>query len=236
MAATARGQSGINKKLEFLISILQRSTNMIKRNNYNEDIVAGEILKGISGSSSNFNNSEDRILYINDYIESSTIQNIIESIIEYNKEDDYQEKLYALDNHTYHRKPITIYVNTYGGSVYDGLSLVGVIQTSKTPVHTVASGKVMSMGVIIALAGHCRYATPFTTFMIHSVSSFTWGQVKDMEENVVETKRIHNVLMDFIKSNTKITSKKLKKIYKSKQDYYFDTDVAIALDFVQKVI
>ena len=94
----------------------------------------------------------------------------------------------------------------------------------------------MSMGVIIALAGHCRYATPFTTFMIHSVSSVTWGQVKDMEENVVETKRIHNVLMDFIKSNTQITSKKLKKIYKSKQDYYFDTDVAIALDFVQKVI
>ena len=58
---------------------------MIKRNNYNEGMVAGEILKGISGSSSNFNSSEDRILYINDYIESSTIQNIIESIIEYNK-------------------------------------------------------------------------------------------------------------------------------------------------------
>lgn len=209
---------------------------MRKYNNYNENFESGELLKGISGISSVYNDPEDRILYINDYIENTTVQPIIEAIIQYNKEDERQEKLYALDNHIYTRKPITVYVNSYGGSVYDGLALVGIMQKSKTPVVTIASGKVMSMGVIIALAGHTRYATQYTTFMVHSVSSFAWGQIKDMEENVVETKRLHDLLMDFIKTNTQITSKKLKKIYKSKQDYFFDTDVALDLDFIQKVV
>ena len=177
-----------------------------------------------------------RIFYITEDIDSFSIQNVISSIIEINKDDENQEKLYSLEGHTYSRKPITIYVNSYGGSCYDGLSLIGVMATSKTPIHTVATGKVMSMGFAIAISGHIVAATKYTTFMVHSVSSMAWGQTQTIEESLVESRRIEKVIFDLITSRTSITPKKLKKINKAKQDWYFDENTALALDVIHKII
>jgi len=216
--------------------------NTFKRNKTNDNMECFgitdelELTSAVLGSSDNFSDNKDRIYYLTEYVYAETVQGIIKAIHSINKNDDYQSKIYALDGHVYNRKPITIYVNSYGGSVYDGLALIGAMETSTTPIITVANGKVMSMGVIIALAGHIRKATPYTTYMIHSVSSFTWGQVKQMEEDVKEAKRLNNVLFDFILSNSAISKKKLTKIYKSKQDYFFDAKTAKQYDMIEEIV
>ena len=75
-------------------------------------------------------------------------------------------------------EPIDIYVNSYGGYCYDGLALYDFLRAcSYTTIKTHATGKIMSMGLVIYLAGDERYASPRASFMAHSVSGGTWGKL-----------------------------------------------------------
>ena len=77
------------------------------------------------------------------------------------------------------------------------LALLGLYKQVKTPVHVIAVGKVKSMGFLIACSAHKTYSKPNTTFMYHAVSSWAIGQIKEMQEEVDEYKRLQK-LMDAI--------------------------------------
>lgn len=182
------------------------------------------------------NNQDERIFYITEDITIQNIIEIIQQINSINKYDDLQEKYFNIEGHVYNRKPITIYVSSFGGSVYDGLSLVGIIQSSKTPIHTIATGKVMSMGFIIALVGHKRFCTKYTTFMVHSVSSFIWGTTKHMEEDLAESKRVQRILYDIIINKSKIYQSTLDNLTTKKIDWYFDEEQALKMNVVDEIL
>lgn len=84
-----------------------------------------------------------RDLLLSDRISQGTVKDIIKDIFEINFDDDEKEEIYK----DWERKPIQLFINSYGGSVYDGLALIDVIKRSKTPVHTVCIGSCMSMAV-----------------------------------------------------------------------------------------
>ena len=90
-----------------------------------------------------------RDLLLSDRISQGTVKDIIKDIFEINFDDDEKEEIYK----DWERKPIQLFINSYGGSVYDGLALIDVIKRSKTPVHTVCIGSCMSMALWIWLAG-----------------------------------------------------------------------------------
>ncbi len=83
------------------------------------------------------------------------------------------------------KKPITITMNTPGGSVVDGLSIYDSIKrvTAKgIKVRIIATGACMSMGTIILQAATERLSTPHTAFLLHELSMInigTLGQQKD---------------------------------------------------------
>lgn len=208
----------------------------MKRNNLNiiDAPIKGEAILGPSFSVGN--DPDTRVFYLTDDIDIASVQSIIQQIHAINEQDRFDVMSYAFDGHVYNPKPIKLYISSYGGNVYDGFALIGAIQTSKTPVHCIATGKVMSMGFLITLAGHKRFATPFTTFMYHSVSSFSWGQVGKLEEDVDETRRLQTVIEDYTVERTKFTRKQLKKICDRKKDYYFDVTTAIQYDVVSSIV
>lgn len=74
--------------------------------------------------------------------------------------------------------PIEFYLSTCGGSCYDGLSLYDVIEASKTPIEVICAGKIMSMGIIVALGAKARKGYRNTTFMIHD-SPGVWRIIRD---------------------------------------------------------
>ena len=89
-----------------------------------------------------------RDLLLSDRICQNSVKNIMEDIFEINEDDRRKEEIYK----DWERKPIKLFINSYGGSVYDGLALIDVIKHSKTPVHTICVGSCMSMGFWIYLA------------------------------------------------------------------------------------
>jgi len=103
-------------------------------------------------------------------------------------------------------QPISMYINSPGGSVYDGLGVYDVMQYIKCPVHTYVTGMAASMGSFIAQAGEPghRYLLPRAITMIHQPSSGTRGKVSDMEIDLIESLRIKKEMTElYVKHNSK---------------------------------
>lgn len=103
-------------------------------------------------------------------------------------------------------QPINLYINSPGGSVYDGMGVYDLMQYIKCPVHTYVTGMAASMGSFIAQAGEPghRYLLPHAITMIHQPSSGTRGKVSDMEIDLIEGLRIKAEMTElYVKHNSK---------------------------------
>ena len=80
------------------------------------------------------------------------------------------------------KKPIILYINSSGGEVEDGLSIIDEINGIKkegTEIWVVAQGQACSMAAFILVAGTYSYATENTTIMLHPM----WGDTAEENNN-----------------------------------------------------
>lgn len=185
---------------------------------------------------SSFNETDPRAIWLTTEVYPETIATIVQQIQNINYIDEKKEKEYLMEGQTYVRPPIKLYVSSYGGSVYDGLGLIGIIKKSKTPIHTIAFGKVMSMGVLLAISGHVRFSYPHTTFMIHSISSGNFGCYQELKESLEEDTRLQEKLDSIITSSSNITQERLNEVLVKKLDWYFDADQALEFKMINEII
>lgn len=185
-----------------------------------------------------------RIIYLNDVIDNITTKEFTQHLNEIDFEDYYIaksniSKLNALgvDTDTFELPPIKVMMNSPGGYIYDALAIYDMIN-KRNDMICMCSGKVMSAATFILLGFNpeLRFATENTTFMIHQPSSMTYGRLKDMEEDVEETKRLHKIITNIYLKNTNMGKELLDKIYKEKKDYYFTAKEALKLGFIKKII
>ena len=179
---------------------------------------------------------KDRNLFLAQQVEQASINSISKSIIEINDDDAELMQVYAMHGLEYKPKPIKLYIDSYGGYVYQCLGLLGIMKSSNVPVHTIVTGCAMSCGFLISISGQRRFGYDKSTYLYHQVSSNAQGTVKEMEEEVIEAKRLQSMIEEITLSNTKITSKKLEKIYKTKKDWFIDSDEALKLHVIDEVI
>lgn len=138
------------------------------------------------------------------------------------------------------RPAINIYLSTFGGYIYDMMAIYDEIKslTKEYTVNIYCVGKIMSAGTIIMLAVDLehRFAYPNTSFMYHSLSGYSIGKIKDMEECTEENKRLHKIMWNIYKENTGIPQEKLDEIYKCKKDWYISADQAKKYKIISKII
>jgi len=179
---------------------------------------------------------KDRQLMFNKQVDQTTIGELTKLIVEINVDDEYISGVYKLHNLDYKPDPIKIYVDSYGGSAYQCFGLLGVIENSKTPLHTIVTGCAMSAGFLTSITGHKRYAYSTTTFMYHQVSSMAWGTAKKLKDDLIETERLQKMIEDHTLRHTKITSKRLKEVYDTKKDWFITAKEAVKLGVIDKII
>jgi ATP-dependent Clp protease protease subunit len=166
-----------------------------------------------------------RLLYLTEQ-EEDGVDLIIKSILSINEED--KDKLDPL--------PIKLYINCYGGDVYPFLGLIDVIESSITPIHTITVGAAMSCAFLVALSGHKRFAYKNSTFMYHQISTGEWGTAKNLEEDLIETKRLQKLIESLIVSKTKISKKQLSEIYNNKNDWFMSSEEALKYNIIDQII
>jgi len=98
------------------------------------------------------------------------------------------------------KKTITLHVDTPGGSVKSGLSIVDVMNYIPNDIQTINTGMAASMGSILLGAGTkgMRSSLPFSRVMIHQVSSGAQGHVADNRINHMESEKYNYVLFNML--------------------------------------
>lgn len=134
--------------------------------------------------------------------------------------------------------PINIYINSPGGSVYDGLAIYDVMQYIKCPVATYVTGMAASMGSFLAQAGEpgMRYLLPRAITMIHQPSAGTRGKVSDMEIDLKEGLRIKREMTElYVAHNSKgVTFQRFEELLD--RDKWLTAPEAIELGLADHIV
>lgn len=176
------------------------------------------------------NNSRNIVLSSD--ITASSVADIIESILDINTLDDELSE----DLQDYHREPIRLVVNSFGGSVYDGFALIAAIEHSKTPIHGYCYGSAMSMGFIIFISTHVRFAHKTSTLMYHEISDMFWGNITGAKQNLKECERLQKVYDDYVLSRTKIPVSKMDEYKARKEDWYMSAQEGAKYKIIHKIL
>ena len=164
------------------------------------------------------------ILYLTEQDqENNNVDSIIKSILEVNDTNKTSS-------------PIKLYINSYGGDVYQFFGLIDVILASKTPVYTYTLGAAMSCALLVALAGHKRFAYKHSTFMYHQISLGEWDVAKNLEEDLIETKRLHKLIEELVLDKTTITKEQIEDVHNHKRDWYISPGEALKYKIIDQII
>lgn len=71
------------------------------------------------------------------------------------------------------KKPITIVLNSSGGSIHAGHVIADCMKSLQCPIITHIVGKAYSAASLIFLLGHSRYISEESKFMIHDATTTT---------------------------------------------------------------
>ena len=137
-------------------------------------------------------------------------------------------------------RPITLYINSPGGSVVSGLAVYDTIRLMKSPVVAVVTGVAASMGSIILLAceKENRLMLPSSKIMIHDCS---WGK-RDMggkkpleiQEELNQLKSVNERLVAIIAERTGKTVEEISGI--TQNDAYFSAEEAVEFGLASGII
>ena len=129
-------------------------------------------------------------------------------------------------------EPITLYINCFGGSVYDGLGMYDVLTSLPMQINTVCVGSAMSMALILFLAGDNRMASKNSTFMAHNLAGGTYGKEAEIQVDAKEFTRLYLLLCDILGERTGKPAKWWQKKIKH-EDFYFDIEKAKELGILK---
>ena len=131
---------------------------------------------------------------------------------------------------------ISLYINSPGGSVYDGMAIYDTMNFIKPDVATYGIGLQASMGAFLLSSGAKgkRFCLPHAKVMIHQPSSGTHGKVTDMEIDMKETLEVKDMLAKIMAKNT---GQKLAKVKSDmERDYWMTSDEAVKYGLIDKVL
>jgi len=165
---------------------------------------------------------KERIVFLNDEVNHQTASLVIAQMLHLAYEDP--------------KKDIQFYINSPGGSVYDGFAIFDTMNFIKPDVQTICIGLAASMGAFLLSAGAKgkRFALPHSKIMIHQPSSGTRGKVTDMQIDLEESIRVKKQLNELLAKNT---GQKLSKIeHDVERDFWMQSEDAKQYGLIDDVL
>ena len=164
----------------------------------------------------------DRIILLNEEVNSASAGVVVAQLLYLEGQDA--------------SKDISLYINSPGGSVTDGMAIYDTMQYIKCDVSTICMGLAASMGAFLLAAGTKgkRYALPNSDIMIHQPSGGAKGQATDINihaQHILKTKEKLN----------RILSEKTGQSYETiaedtERDNFMSAEEALKYGLVDKVL
>lgn len=165
---------------------------------------------------------KERIIFLGDRVDEHTASIVVAQMLFLEAEDP--------------KKDIMLYINSPGGSVYDGLAIYDTMMHLKCDVATVGIGMQASMGAFLLSSGTKgkRSILPHATVMIHQPSSGAQGKITDIEIDLKEGLRLKKLLNEILAKNTGKTIAQIEK--DSDRDYWMSADEAKKYGIVDNIL
>src|SRR6187399_2518952 len=149
------------------------------------------------------------------------------------------EKLREFANHS--KKPITIYINSAGGNVTDGLALHDVVAhlvASGIEITIVVQGMAYSMGSVVLQAASPgrRVAYPHSWIMIHEPAKWAgWQSTTAAAQHLDRLKQMQSQIYQILATRS---GKPLQKIIRDtkRTDFYLDATRALEYGLIDGIV
>jgi len=135
--------------------------------------------------------------------------------------------------------PIKLIINSYGGSIYDGLGLISKIeylQENGYEFHGEVSSYAMSMASAILQVCKCRYARRYSTILYHTPLSGMQGTLSDLQTSMDETHRLWELMKSISLKHTKMTAEFLDSMYDRNKDFYMTPQQALEYGIIDEIL
>lgn len=165
---------------------------------------------------------KERIIFLGDEVNDQTANIVVAQLLHLACEDP--------------KADISLYINSPGGSVYDGMAIYDTMNFIAPDVATYGIGLQASMGAFLLSSGAKgkRFALPHAKVMIHQPSSGTRGKVTDMEIDLRESLGVKEMLAKILAKNT---GQKLAKVKTDmERDYWMSPEEAKSYGLVDEVL
>ena len=142
---------------------------------------------------------KERVIFLGEDVNSHTANLVVAQLLHLAYEDP--------------KKDIKLYINSPGGSVYDGLAIIDTMNYIEPDVQTIGIGLQASMGAMLLSSGTKgkRFALPNARIMIHQPSSGTEGKITDQEIALKEGIYLKKVVIEMLAKNTGKTAAQIEK-------------------------
>lgn len=127
-----------------------------------------------------------------------------------------------------------LHINSYGGSVFAGLSSVDYILNSKVPVTTVIDGCAASAATLMSVVGKRRLMHKHSYMLIHQLSSGMWGKYEDLKDDMENCDNFMKTIKDIYEEHTNIPKKELAKVLK--HDLWWDAETCLKYGLIDEII
>lgn len=165
---------------------------------------------------------KERIIFLGEEVNEHTANIVIAQLLHLAYEDP--------------KKDISLYINSPGGSVYDGLAILDTMNFIKPDVATYGIGLQASFGAVLLAGGAKgkRHMLPNARVMMHQPHGGLQGQITDQEISLKEGVLLKNKLIDIM---TKATGQKRDKVSADmERDFWMSGEEAVRYGLVDKVV
>ena len=165
---------------------------------------------------------KDRIIFLGSEIDDAVANVIIAQLLFLELEDQ--------------EKPISLYINSPGGSVSAGLAIYDTMQFVKPKVSTLCLGMAASMAAVLFSAGDkgSRYILPNAKVMIHQPMGGVQGQETEILIQAEEIKKTRKKLSEILASHTGQPFDKIQE--DTERDFYMTAQEAIDYGIADEII
>ena len=165
---------------------------------------------------------EDRIVFVGTPITDTVANIVIAQLLFLQKENKNQE--------------ISLYINSPGGYVSDGLAIYDTMQFISCDIATYCIGQAMSMGALLLAAGTKgkRFILPHARVMLHQPSGGVGGTAADIERHAEEILKLRREMNEIF---AKHTGQPIEKVdADSDRDFFLNAGEAKEYGLVDEVI
>lgn len=167
---------------------------------------------------------KDRIIFLSEDVNSASASLVVAQLLFLESEDPDKE--------------ISLYINSPGGSITDGMAIVDTINYIKSPVSTICVGMAASMGAVLLASGAKgkRFATPNAEILIHQplISGGLSGQTTEIKihaDHMVRTREKLNKLL------SERTGQSLERIEQdTERDNYMTAEEALEYGLIDGIL